>query len=110
MQNSLFLQLLLIQTIFAASIPSQQYVRTQNGIVKGHDATNRSTVFEYLGLPYAQSPVGNLRFAPPQELECQNQTIVHDAASWVTGHTAFCMIEVLISSSLMTAPRPPRSL
>ncbi|GAB7340887.1 hypothetical protein MBLNU457_7241t1 [Dothideomycetes sp. NU457] len=38
---------------------------TTNGTVTGHAARNRSDVVEFLGIPYAAPPVGNLRFAPP---------------------------------------------
>jgi len=42
-----------------------QIVRTTSGPVQGHAAANASDVSEYLGIPYAQPPVGNLRFQPP---------------------------------------------
>lgn len=108
MKKSLLVQLAIFQVISAASIISQQYVHTQNGVVKGHNAANRSTVSEYLGLPYAQAPVGNLRFAPPQEPECQDQTVVYDAATWVIIPMADFMIDPLTHSSLTTALKLPR--
>ncbi|KAK5995384.1 Para-nitrobenzyl esterase-like protein [Cladobotryum mycophilum] len=43
-------------------------VSTSNGPVTGHLASNSSCVVEYLGIPYAKPPVGDLRFAPPQKL------------------------------------------
>lgn len=42
-----------------------QVVETTSGPVTGHAATNYSEVSEYLGIPYAQAPAGNLRFAAP---------------------------------------------
>lgn len=42
-----------------------QTVKTYSGSVTGHAAANDSTVSEYLGIPYAQAPVGLLRWAPP---------------------------------------------
>ena len=42
-----------------------QTVHTESGPVVGHAAPNASTVSEYLGTPFAQPPVGILRFAPP---------------------------------------------
>lgn len=90
-------QLAIFQAISTASIVSQQYVHTQNGVVKGHNAVNRSTVFEYLGLPYAKAPVGNLRFAPPQESECQDPAVIYDAATWVIKPMADFMIDPLTS-------------
>ena len=43
-------------------------VYTSNGPITGHAAPNVSDVIEYLGIPYAKPPIGNLRFAPPQPL------------------------------------------
>lgn len=40
-------------------------VNTTSGPVVGHAASNATQVSEYLGIPFAQAPVGNLRFAPP---------------------------------------------
>ncbi|KAI4223713.1 MAG: hypothetical protein L6R36_005209 [Xanthoria steineri] len=40
-------------------------VKTSNGIIIGHEAPNASQVVEYLGIPYAQPPIGDLRFAAP---------------------------------------------
>jgi cholinesterase len=42
-----------------------QIVKTSSGSVSGHAAKNNSGVSEYLGIPYAQAPVGDLRFAAP---------------------------------------------
>lgn len=42
-----------------------QSVNTTSGIVAGHAAPNRTNVSEYLGIPFAQSATGDLRFAPP---------------------------------------------
>jgi cholinesterase len=42
-----------------------QTVSTSSGPVEGHAADNDQGVSEYLGIPYAQPPVGELRFQPP---------------------------------------------
>jgi hypothetical protein len=42
-----------------------QTVQTSSGPVEGHAASVASGVSEYLGIPYAQPPVGSLRFQPP---------------------------------------------
>ncbi|GAQ04006.1 cholinesterase [Aspergillus lentulus] len=39
-------------------------IRTSSGLIEGHVAS-RHGVFEYLGIPYAAAPTGDLRFAPP---------------------------------------------
>ncbi|KAJ4302365.1 hypothetical protein N0V88_002509 [Collariella sp. IMI 366227] len=47
-------------------------VSTTNGAVTGHVAPGTSCVIEYLGIPYAKPPVGNLRFAAPQPIDSQS--------------------------------------
>ncbi|CAN8104167.1 unnamed protein product [Discula destructiva] len=42
-----------------------QSVNTSSGLVSGHASTSYSEVSEYLGIPFAQPPVGDLRFAAP---------------------------------------------
>ncbi|GFF82222.1 carboxylesterase [Aspergillus lentulus] len=42
-----------------------QTVQTSSGPVRGHAAPHASNVSEYLAIPYALPPVGNLRFQPP---------------------------------------------
>ncbi|KAF4921581.1 Para-nitrobenzyl esterase [Colletotrichum viniferum] len=44
-------------------------VDTTNGPITGHLASNASAVIEYLGIPYAKPPVGDLRFAPPVQVQ-----------------------------------------
>ena len=43
-----------------------QRVETTSGLVLGQPAALRSEVSEYLGIPFAKPPVGDLRFAAPQ--------------------------------------------
>ncbi|PQE27795.1 hypothetical protein CJF31_00010020 [Rutstroemia sp. NJR-2017a BVV2] len=50
-----------------------QSVQTTSGLVHGHAASNTS-VSEYLGIPYAEPPIGTLRFEPPQKYT-SNSTI-----------------------------------
>ncbi|TGO70188.1 hypothetical protein BOTNAR_0003g00820 [Botryotinia narcissicola] len=42
-----------------------QTVQTSSGPVNGHPGLNNSQVSEYLGIPFAKPPVGDLRFAAP---------------------------------------------
>jgi len=44
-----------------------QEVKTSSGQVLGHAAALKPAVSEYLGIPYAKPPVGELRFASPQK-------------------------------------------
>lgn len=55
-------------------------VQTQSGPVTGHAALNRTAVSEYLGIPYASPPLGNLRFAAPQSY---NSTKPFSASAYV---------------------------
>ncbi|KAK3389752.1 cholinesterase precursor [Podospora didyma] len=48
--------------------PATKYltVNTSNGPITGHIANGSQCVIEYLGIPFAKPPVGELRFAAPQ--------------------------------------------
>ncbi len=48
-------------------------VQTSSGSIMGHSASNRTQAIELLGIPYAQPPVGSLRFAAPRKYN-SNQT------------------------------------
>ena len=43
-----------------------QAVDTTSGSIVGHAATGTTQVSEYLGIRYAEPPVGDLRFAAPK--------------------------------------------
>lgn len=47
-------------------------VMTKNGPVQG---TVNSASFAYLGIPYAKPPIGQLRWKPPETLECSEATL-----------------------------------
>jgi hypothetical protein len=42
-----------------------QTVQTSSGAVSGHAASNQTAVSEYLGIPFALPPIGDLRFEAP---------------------------------------------
>ena len=54
---------------------------TTNGRITGHLAENRSSVIEFLGIPYAQPPIGDLRFAAPKNYEGSGSYV---ASEWVS--------------------------
>ncbi|KAJ0109029.1 hypothetical protein J7T55_002221 [Diaporthe amygdali] len=57
-------------------------VHLDNGLsVQGRIAPAASTVAEFLGIPYAQPPVDDLRWAPPQDYEvASNNSVVNATA------------------------------
>jgi len=68
-----------------ASSLGQYEVLTTNGKITGHPAPNVRNTVEFLGIPYAQPPIGPLRFAPPLPPD-GNVSFV--AANWVRLHPA----------------------
>lgn len=56
----------------AATRPSFRTVETENGRITGHRSAKVNGVWEYLGIPYAQPPLGDLRFAAPQKYNSRN--------------------------------------
>ena len=49
-------------------------VKTTNGPITGHAApeTSSTCVIEYLGIPFAKPPLGDLRFAAPQPIDTES--------------------------------------
>jgi hypothetical protein len=71
-------------------------VETSSGPVAGHAAPTAPEVSEYLGIPYAQAPVGDLRFAAP--VKFAGSPLIN--GSYVVGH----LIIQTDSSSLTILP------
>ena len=65
--------LLLVPKLNQAELDEQQYpvVQTESGAVVGKIETlpQGKSVHEYLGIPYAEPPIGGLRFAPPERVK-----------------------------------------
>jgi hypothetical protein len=69
MRGLLSISLWLCASTLSVATPGRNFetVNTENGRITGHRAPQAKEVWEYLGIPYAQPPVGNLRFAAPQK-------------------------------------------
>ncbi len=66
------------QEHFVRSTSERKIVLTHNGAVKGY-APNEST-WQFLGIPYAKPPIGDLRWKPPQPADRWKG--VRDAVAW----------------------------
>jgi para-nitrobenzyl esterase len=63
---------------FARSTSPRRVVTVAQGQLSGYEAN--ATTWQYLGIPYARPPVGELRWRPPQAL--QPWTGVRQAVAW----------------------------
>jgi cholinesterase len=64
--------------------PNFETVKTENGFITGHRLSKLKDVWEYLGIPYAQPPLGDLRFAEPQKYEAKGP---YNATTFVSAHS-----------------------
>jgi carboxylesterase type B len=71
--SPMFLVLLIIQFVIANN--NSLIAQTQQGVYIGRQTTNNGTNVNYwYGIPYAQQPIGSLRWMPPQALTISNGT------------------------------------
>ena len=54
-------------------------IKTGSGPIVGHTASRKLDVSEYLGIPYAAAPIGDLRFAAPVAYKPNGSTIMADS-------------------------------
>lgn len=59
---------------------SFETVETENGRITGHRSVKADILWEYLGIPYAQPPIGDLRFVAPQKYTVKGS---YDATNFV---------------------------
>jgi para-nitrobenzyl esterase len=66
------------QSQLARSLSERNIVQTKKGAVKGYAADENT--WQYLGIPYAQPPIGELRWQPPQPLKPWKG--IREATAW----------------------------
>jgi carboxylesterase type B len=82
------MQLLLttvVASLFASALAAPtntSSVETSSGTLIGHESSNKTHVIEFLGIRYAEAPVGELRFAAPKKYVAPAGT-VFEASNWV---------------------------
>jgi hypothetical protein len=62
---------------------ASQIIETSSGPVRGHAATIRPNVVAYLGIRYAEPPVGSLRFMPPKRYHGSELIDGGSVVSWL---------------------------
>lgn len=87
----------LASAVVANSYAPPGHIQTSSGIIIGHSASNKSQVTEFLGIRYAEAPVGELRFAAPKKYVAPAGT-VYQAAEWVSVNTDKQRIRAYASS------------
>lgn len=69
-------------SVSAGTVQSARVQTTTGGTIIGHGASNSTSVTEFLGIRYAEAPVGELRFAAPKRYVAPQGT-VFEASEWV---------------------------
>jgi carboxylesterase type B len=83
-------------------------VKTSSGTVVGHAAELRTQVSEYLGIPFAKPPIGDLRFAAPQKFK-GNGTITaskYASSSIITSTRLTSTVAVSLEMTVVKASNP----
>lgn len=93
--------LLLIEAVVDAKSISPP-VQTPLGPVQGWYGENTAGVYSFKGIPYAQPPVGNLRFADP--VAASNWTSVLNATTFSPGCMATCPTSAFPRPDIMCTP------
>jgi hypothetical protein len=88
--------------IVVVAVAQQAHVGS-GGVIQGHKASQNPRVTEWLGVPYAQPPVGKLRFAPPQEYTPRG---LHVASEYVRSHSSLFLISMTLSLITESAKLP----
>ncbi|KAG9195562.1 hypothetical protein G6011_00683 [Alternaria panax] len=80
---------------------SFENVNTENGRITGHRSPEVNEVWEYLGIPYAQPPLRDLRFAAPEKYK-GNRTYV--AANFFTAGVGTLRSEDCLTLNIWSKP------
>lgn len=75
---------LVLPFMAAAAVALDLTVTMSRGRITGHKAPEVEGVYEFLGVPYAKPPVGELRFAPPAKLGPEASSAVFVADKYVS--------------------------
>lgn len=91
----------LSRALSSSSFVVGQEVNTTSGPVIGHAAAGHPLVSEYLGIPFAEPPIGSLRFAAP---------VPYKAKASITAHKQPPSCVQKPSSYNYSLPEPARSI
>ena len=75
MHSTVTVALLTVAVVNGQAYTVGQGVKTSSGTIVGKASSWKTEVSEYLGIPFAAPPVGNLRWAPPQPFKGEGKTI-----------------------------------